>query len=532
MANGPITWRNISPTVSPGNANSASSPIAESMATGLEFFRDLSTEYREQDQRNWETLRDKQTNDFLGLLAQERDGQAYSDKRDEGYFQSVLDSYGEDIDRKAAREALDSRGDTLRLRDQNKRIAADQLADVENRGIRSELAQLASRGPGAGFNARFQEVEDQLVDAAGIFRQGVQSQRAHSSEQRSQAGEQRDIASAGRAAERHARQGILFDQNQAAYLEGEKKKQELSDIRNTVMEFSKGQDANKVAIEQATNQTALDVGMPLTEDGAIDYTNASDESLAAFNERLENMGLAEGTQNQTQSTQALASLLYGQYDLTKQEATSYAQTHLEGRDASVGLTAEQETQLNQQMQIVESKQQQLLDSAQQELQSVQKNNPFVRKDDAVDTLEDVVTEFQKTEVGEKFLSATNSNQGAFERAVFDVALEGVQADDGTTVRLSAPIMQGLISQYTGQWRAGNLPRDIKSGLQELVRQNTDKIIEAENAEVEHSKKVDEVNRNTMRLNAEMRARMRRDSGVEETPNHYRNAQAELKRRLQ
>lgn len=112
----PITWRNV---YGPSLAE-ASRPLEGAQRSFDNAFTGLSGLVKQQetvDQSNWNQVKENNTQDFLNKLYSAQGAEGFKALQDSGQLEQMLAANGAQIDRAAARSAMDGRLTTLQNRD-------------------------------------------------------------------------------------------------------------------------------------------------------------------------------------------------------------------------------------------------------------------------------------------------------------------------------------------------------------------------------------------------------------------------------
>lgn len=177
---GPITWR----TVNGPSLAEASRPLESAQRSIDNAFSGLSGVLKQTeatDAANWNQIKENNTQDFLSKLYSAQGAEGFKALQDSGELDRMLAANGAQIDRAAARSAMDGRLGTLQQRDKQgweyANAALDQqespvvnqvkglLAQGNLEGAKPLIASLSARGQATMLGALDQR-ERQLVERA------------------------------------------------------------------------------------------------------------------------------------------------------------------------------------------------------------------------------------------------------------------------------------------------------------------------------------------------------------------------------
>lgn len=177
---GPITWR----TVNGPSLAEASRPLAfaeRSFDNAFDGLKDVVKQTEATDVANWNQVKENNTQDFLNKLYAVQGAEGFKALQDSGELDRMLAANGAQIDRAAARAAMDGRLSTLQQRDrqgwefanaaldQKEAPVVDQvkglLAQGNLEGAKPLIAGLSARGQASMLGALDQR-ERQLIERA------------------------------------------------------------------------------------------------------------------------------------------------------------------------------------------------------------------------------------------------------------------------------------------------------------------------------------------------------------------------------
>jgi hypothetical protein len=137
---GPITWRNVT---GPSLAD-ASRPLEVAQRTisgAFDSFGNVLQRQQDVADRNWDQVKENNTQDFLNKIYSAQGAEGFKALQDSGELDRMLAANGAQIDRAAARSAMDGRLTTLQNRDmagityKNTMLDEAQAADVRRIGL-------------------------------------------------------------------------------------------------------------------------------------------------------------------------------------------------------------------------------------------------------------------------------------------------------------------------------------------------------------------------------------------------------------
>lgn len=137
---GPITWRNVT---GPSLAD-ASRPLEVAQRTlsgAFDSFGNVLQRQQDVVDRNWDQVKENNTQDFLNKLYSAQGAEGFKALQDSGELDRMLAANGAQIDRAAARSAMDGRLATLQQRDvagityKNTMLDDAQAAEVREIGL-------------------------------------------------------------------------------------------------------------------------------------------------------------------------------------------------------------------------------------------------------------------------------------------------------------------------------------------------------------------------------------------------------------
>lgn len=208
---GPITWRNVSPTINGGGGSIAASG-ANMIQQGLQNLQQLAAQQQALQIQNQKALRDSNTQDYLDQVAAVTDPTKLADPTVQANLAALRSSYGGLIDRAATRDAVAGQLSQL----QSQAIKSDQFQDEQQernqRPLEEQLLTAARNNDKSTVNqilndnsllneGKLGQQADAILDANTNRTYAAAGQaRAQAAEGRAERGEQRAIAADGRAA--------------------------------------------------------------------------------------------------------------------------------------------------------------------------------------------------------------------------------------------------------------------------------------------------------------------------------------------
>jgi hypothetical protein len=149
---GPITWR----TVNGPSLAEASRPMESAQRSFDNAFTGLGGVLKQQeatDQANWNQIKENNTQDFLNKLYSAQGAEGFKALQDSGELDRMLAANGAQIDRAAARSAMDGRLDTLQQRDIRGLKYGEERLAIEQAPATAEGLALAQKQDPVAFNA-------------------------------------------------------------------------------------------------------------------------------------------------------------------------------------------------------------------------------------------------------------------------------------------------------------------------------------------------------------------------------------------
>jgi hypothetical protein len=149
---GPITWR----TVNGPSLAEASRPMESAQRSFDNAFTGLGGVLKQQeatDQANWNQIKENNTQDFLNKLYSAQGAEGFKALQDSGELDRMLAANGAQIDRAAARSAMDGRLDTLQQRDLRGLKYGEERLAIEQAPATAEGLALAQKQDPVAINA-------------------------------------------------------------------------------------------------------------------------------------------------------------------------------------------------------------------------------------------------------------------------------------------------------------------------------------------------------------------------------------------
>jgi hypothetical protein len=143
-----ITWRNVN---GPSLAE-ASRPLAfaqNSIDNAFDGLKGVLKQQESTDQANWNQIKENNTQDFLNKLYSAQGAEGFKALQDSGELERMLAANGAQIDRAAARSAMDGRLSTLQNRDTQAITYKNTMLDDAQAGEVRRINTLALTDPAA-----------------------------------------------------------------------------------------------------------------------------------------------------------------------------------------------------------------------------------------------------------------------------------------------------------------------------------------------------------------------------------------------
>lgn len=194
---GPITWR----TVGGGDmgAGNLAASGGQMIQQGLQSLQRLAADQQAINVRNQKVLRDNNTQDYLDQVAAIGTAGDLTNPETREQLDTARLSYGNLIDRSAARNAVDQRAADLMKQEVQQNQFADMTLEREQRPLIEQLYQYARDGDKSGVDKMLGEVnflqEGKLAsDLDGVFDKQTQREYAAEGQARAARGERRSEA--------------------------------------------------------------------------------------------------------------------------------------------------------------------------------------------------------------------------------------------------------------------------------------------------------------------------------------------------
>lgn len=146
---GPITWR----TVNGPSLAEASRPLAfaeRSFDNAFDGLKDVVKQTEATDAANWNQIKENNTQNFLNKLYSAQGAEGFKALQDSGELDRMLAANGAQIDRAAARSAMDGRLSTLQQRDRQAWEFANAALDQKEAPVVDQVKGLLAQGNLAG----------------------------------------------------------------------------------------------------------------------------------------------------------------------------------------------------------------------------------------------------------------------------------------------------------------------------------------------------------------------------------------------
>lgn len=142
---GPITWR----TVNGPSLAEASRPLAfaeRSFDNAFDGLKDVVKQTEATDSANWNQIKENNTQNFLNKLYSAQGAEGFKALQDSGELDRMLAANGAQIDRAAARSAMDGRLSTLQQRDRQGWEFANASLDQKEAPVVDQVKGLLAQG--------------------------------------------------------------------------------------------------------------------------------------------------------------------------------------------------------------------------------------------------------------------------------------------------------------------------------------------------------------------------------------------------
>lgn len=418
---GPITWRNVGTTVS-GNSASLLSGAQESFNSGFDVLNKVLEQRKTTQDANWEQGTDNNTQSYLDQVAQYKTPEELAAAREQGVFSDLRQQYGSQLDRGAARTALDGQGDVLRQRELANRQYQDDTTERDNRPLRGQITDLVLDGKEGEANALFDANADKFVDADAVRRGLFGDSTSYNSESRSQAGELR-----AQAGERRAQAGERRAQENQGWTRKVRNRQE--DAWNTedtaegymteaVNTYQEAHDQ----FENDRNNIARDLGIGVENGQPVINSETPTEALAAYYEQIKPLeaavpGAAEIADTYEDWMRQDGSLNPMERDAVRTRINSAI-------DGSGAMTQKDQSALTEQLSSTEAANTKRHETEVAKFEETARNNPFLEgRGKAVSSPGSAVDMVMNNQVDPMFFEG--SNQRDMVDAVLEATTQGV-----------------------------------------------------------------------------------------------------------
>lgn len=275
-----ITWHNIN---GPSLAD-ASRPLQvanDTINNGFAAFNNVLNKTEATDQANWNQIKQNNTEAFMAKLYEANGAEGFKALQDSGELARMIAANGAQIDRAAARTAMDTRLGTLQQRDLDTINYTNKVLDNQQAPIMESLKVAAQKGDQKGFDA-IVAANPNLRHLSGAYESmrkvgyeiADENQKALMRPEDLRA---KKLSNAG-AATNNALGSINLTKAQIEL----KDAQDTRAIDNEVAAETQNYLKNKNAIGRNMGVIAKAAGLPVDSAGHPDFSNYNSKDLDAF----------------------------------------------------------------------------------------------------------------------------------------------------------------------------------------------------------------------------------------------------------
>lgn len=501
MARNPITWRNIGATVSPGAGAQGARAAQSGVMAGVGALERALSQYQEDRQNSWDTLRENNTQDFLDQLSQYRSAEDFQAAQERGALQQLYQGYGNAIDRDTARTALDSRLGALQQRDTATQQFQDMQQKVANRDLRAEYMDLKYQGRNEEADRLWQENRDLFVDAAGLRSDGWSAETSYRGEQRSQAGERRAQANHAWNLEQRKRTREIWESEAAQ--------------RDLGRQFFTNYMGQRDAVNEGRREIAANMGL-LNEHGQL-RGDATEEQIQTYRTALLEQGLDQDPMTITElSNTAALELLNQNPNADLSDAMALRENLLSSWDTTQSLGREDQRRLDGKLESIQSAAQSQLDTAERNLDRQKRDNIFLADmDNPAEDIDSLVSDIQGEEFSGFFRNSYIQKNEAIDAAL-EVSTQGIEIEPGVRVRMPPALFRAFLARNVdNDWKTTG--KGIRDGLREFITENRGDYVKAQSALENYQNTVNEINLNAIRNISSEEERARSRAGLSQDP---------------
>lgn len=275
-----ITWRNIeAPSI--GEVSRAMSVANQTINSGFDSFGNVLKKQEATDQGNWNQVKENNTQDFLNKLYSAQGADGFKALQDSGELDRMIAANGAQIDRAAARSAMDTRLGTLQQRDLDTINYGNKVLDNQQAPIMESLKVAAQKGDQKGFDA-IVAANPNLRHLSGAYESmrkvgyeiADEGQKAIMRPLDVQA---KKLSNAGQSTT-NALGAINLTKAQQEAADA----QQVRAIDNEVAVATQDFQKNKAAIGRNMGTIAKAAGLPVDSSGHPDFSNYNTKDLDAF----------------------------------------------------------------------------------------------------------------------------------------------------------------------------------------------------------------------------------------------------------
>lgn len=498
---GPITWRNVSSTVSGGAAPSLLGGAQGIINSSFESLNKALERRQQTQSENFDTRQSNLSADYLDRLAQAQSMSELEQLRDS---EELAQMRGGMIGttRDTVRGALDRRQTQIIDRTQETQAHQDDQMGRENRALLGEISEMSLRGKTDEAWQLFNANQDRFVDAQGTAQTLFGDQTKASTERRAQ-------GRYGMEATRHRQSNWRFNNEveDRDRLEGDRRETETAE--SLLGDIMQGRLDRTSAFQQTSLQTADRLGIPIV-DGEPALGEVTDPEVLREYQAV--VGEAAGTlRNDTQLGRD-AYQIARQSGLPADAALQLRNDALSQAGALDGLSPKEQSRLQEREQSVVSGYERQRRDLNTEWERTRKGNVFLGETSAVgEQMGSLEEQIQNDQFDPMFFEGMNKDELLNE---IRLVSNGI-VDNGEVIRVPDAILSNLMSRNVDDWF--DPQEGFRDSLTEYVRKNREKYEEAMRATEDHQTKQDALDRQEIQALAAEEGNLRGESGLPRAP---------------